>query len=243
MSKETIYEEDLIPTDDEELEVDEVEETELEDKTTDDEELEEDFDEDDEEYFDEDDEEQPLSKSDRAVIKYKKENKLLRQRLKELNSDDIESHFETQEQLRVQELLSAGKSEEVARKQASKEREDSKLEYELNSYKIKGLENRLPGISLYTKELIDLKKKYPDFTYEELYSVKFNKTSAYDEKQRIEALARTNRAEAESKTLEGVTAPKRRRKVNVRPELETAYKIWLKGHPGRSREDFYNLQD
>lgn len=241
MSKEFITEDDLIPTEDEELEVDEVEETELEDEEIEDE-LEEIYE---DEELEDDDEEEPeeLSKSDRAVIKYKKENKALRKQLEAIQRDDVDRELSIVEEKRVAELIESGKSEDLARKLASKEKDDSKLLYELNANKIKGLEGRYPGISLYTKELINLKNKYPDFSYEEIYSVKFNKSSPYEDKTRIEALARTNKAEVESRTLESATPKKRKRKTIIRLELEGAYKIWSKTHPGRSREEFYRLQD
>lgn len=184
--------------------------------------------------------EEGLSKEERAIIRYKKENKLLKQRLEAREQDNLNDRFLNEENIRVKELVESGLDEESANAKAKAETENKRERYELNVLKITGLENKCPGISLYKNELIEMKNKYPEFSYEDLYNLKYRKENHYDIKTKAEANAIKNRQVAESKTLNSATEEK---KVDNRlsEDDEKAYSIWLRRHPYGTRKEFIEV--
>lgn len=196
----------------------------------------------DDELDNEENDNSTLSKEEKAIIKYKKENKVLKEKIKAREQQDFENKLESVEQSRFEELVADGTSEKEAKRIAQDEREKFELNYNLQSIKIRNLEEKYPGISTYKNELIELKEKYPDFNYDELYEAKFKKKSAYDDKTRIEALARANRNEVESKTLTKAKSTSTKT-VELSPVDESAYKVWSNqtGNKGRTRKEFLKI--
>lgn len=196
----------------------------------------------DDELDNEENDNSTLSKEERAIIKYKKENKALKEKLEAREKQDFENKLERVEQSRFEELVADGTSEQEAKRIAQDEREKFELNYNLQSIKIRNLEEKYPGISTYKNELIELKEKYPDFNYDELYEAKFKKKSAYDDKTRIEALARANRNEVESKVLPKAKSTSTKT-VELSPIDESAYRVWTSqpGNKGRTRKEFLKI--
>lgn len=191
----------------------------------------------DEETEDKASNEEGLSKEERAIIKHKKENKILRQRIEELEKNDLNNRFQNEEFRRVKELVDSGVDEDTANARAKAETENKRERYELNVLKINGLENKCPGISIYRNELIEMKNKYPEFSYEDLYNLKYRKDNTYDIKTKAEANAIKNRQEAESKSLKSAVEDKKT-DFRLSDDDEKAYSIWLKRHPYGTRKEF-----
>lgn len=191
----------------------------------------------DEETEDKASNEEGLSKEERAIIKHKKENKILRQRIEELEKNDLNNRFQNEEFRRVKELVDSGVDEDTASARAKAETENKRERYELNVLKINGLENKCPGISIYRNELIEMKNKYPEFSYEDLYNLKYRKDNTYDIITKAEANAIKNRQEAESKSLKSAVEDKKT-DFRLSDEDEKAYSIWLKRHPYGTRKEF-----
>lgn len=178
-----------------------------------------------------------LSKEERAIIKHKKENKILRQRIEELEKNDLNNRFQNEEFRRVKELVDSGVDEDTASARAKAETENKRERYELNVLKINGLENKCPGISIYKNELIEMKNKYPEFSYEDLYNLKYRKDNEYDIRTKAEANAIKSRQEAESKSLKSAVEDKKT-DFRLSDEDEKAYSIWLTRHPYGTRKEF-----
>lgn len=178
-----------------------------------------------------------LSKEERAIIKHKKENKILRQRIEELEKNDLNNKFQNEEFRRVKELVDSGVDEDTASARAKAETENKRERYELNVLKINGLEHKCPGISIYRNELIEMKNKYPEFSYEDLYNLKYRKDNEYDIKTKAEANAIKSRQEAESKSLKAASEDKKT-DFKLSDDDEKAYTIWLKRHPYGTRKEF-----
>lgn len=181
-----------------------------------------------------------LSKEERAIIKHKKENKALRKRLEELEQNDLDNRFEREENARIKELVDSGLDEDKAGERARAETENKRERYELNVLKINGLENKCPGISIYKNELIEMKNKYPEFSYEDLYNLKYRKDNTYDIKTKAEANAIKSRQEAEAKSLKTASEEKKSG-FKLSDEDEKAYSIWLKRHPYGTRKEFVDV--
>lgn len=186
-----------------------------------------------------------LSKEERAIIKHKKgekalfeENKALKERIKTMETERSELKFEKLERNRIKELVDKGIDETEAKSIAEKERQNAKDRYELNSLRIKNMESKYPGISLYTAEIIELKDKYPEFSVEEIYNAKFKRSNAYDDKIRAEALA--TKQEAKSKTLERALDDKPKDEFKLSDDDERSYQIWISQNPGGDRKSFFN---
>lgn len=191
----------------------------------------------DEETEDKASNEEGLSKEERAIIKHKKENKILRQRIEELEKNDLNNRFQNEEFIRVKELVDSGLDEDTASARAKAETENKRERYELNVLKINGLEHKCPGISIYRNELIEMKNKYPEFSYEDLYNLKYRKDNEYDIKTKAEANAIKSRQEAESKSLKTASEDKKT-DFKLSDDDEKAYSIWLKRHPYGTRKEF-----
>lgn len=191
----------------------------------------------DEEVQEENSDKEGLSKEERAIIKHKKENKILRQRIEELEKNDLDNRFQNEEFMRVKELVDSGLDEDTASARAKAETENKRERYELNVLKINGLEHKCPGISIYRNELIEMKNKYPEFSYEDLYNLKYRKDNEYDIKTKAEANAIKSRQEAESKSLKTASEDKKT-DFKLSDDDEKAYSIWLKRHPYGTRKEF-----
>jgi len=185
-----------------------------------------------EELLDEEEllEDEPIDKKERAIIKYKKEAKAKEREAEELRNRLLEHEKKD----RMEELKAEGKTPQEALRTATEEIETKQLRYELDRAKIKDLESKYSGISLYTNEIIKLKEKFPEFSYEEIYKAKFSKGTDYDVKTKAEAIARKTKSNA---SLEKAT-PKNKKGFSMPRELESSYEIWKKVNPNGTKKEY-----
>lgn len=213
--------------DEEELEEQDLEG--LEEEELDDEDLEED---------EEDDDEHPtLDKKTKSIIRHKKENQALKKQLQELQDKIQQEELESETDKRIIELTRQGKSTTEATTIAADEAEIKKLRLTVANMELAQLESKYPGISNYSRELVESKTKLPEFTYEQLYLANHYKQTAYDSKTKLEQQIAYNNRAASSKSLSGSNT-KPTKPTTLSPGDERVYQVLKKDRPGMTRKAF-----
>ncbi len=201
----------------------------------------EDLDEDEIDLEDESDEEgEHLDKKTKAIIKHKKENKELRKRLQELEDAKEQAELEREKSKRINELTREGKTPTEATRIAQDEVEVKELRLQLAKYDIEKLEDKYPGITLHTKQLVNDKSKLPEFTYEQLYLAKYSKTNKYDQKTRLEQELLYKNKAAKSKSLDSGNS-KPPKTIKLSPADERTYLYMKQGKPSLTRKQYLDL--
>lgn len=201
----------------------------------------EDLDEDEIDLEEESDEEgEHLDKKTKAIIKHKKENKELRKRLQELEDAKEQAELEREKSKRINELTREGKTPTEATRIAQDEVEVKELRLQLAKYDIEKLEDKYPGITLHTKQLVDDKSKLPEFTYEQLYLAKYSKTNKYDQKTRLEQELLYKNKAAKSKSLDSGNS-KPPKTIKLSPADERTYLYMKQGKPSLTRKQYLDL--
>lgn len=201
----------------------------------------EDIDEDEIDLEEESDEEgEHLDKKTKAIIKHKKENKELRKRLQELEDAKEQAELEREKSKRINELTREGKTPTEATRIAQDEVEVKELRLQLAKYDIEKLEDKYPGITLHTKQLVDDKSKLPEFTYEQLYLAKYSKTNKYDQKTRLEQELLYKNKAAKSKSLDSGNS-KPPKTIKLSPADERTYLYMKQGKPSLTRKQYLDL--
>lgn len=201
----------------------------------------EDIDEDEIDLEDEPDEEgEHLDKKTKAIIKHKKENKELRKRLQELEDAKEQAELEREKSKRINELTREGKTPTEATRIAQDEVEVKELRLQLAKYDIEKLEDKYPGITLHTKQLVNDKSKLPEFTYEQLYLAKYSKTNKYDQKTRLEQELLYKNKAAKSKSLDSGNS-KPPKTIKLSPADERTYLYMKQGKPSLTRKQYLDL--
>ncbi len=188
------------------------------------------------------DEDNYLDKKTKAIIKHKKENKELRRKLQELEEEKQAAELEGEKSQIVVELTKQGKSHAEATKMAEGEVEVKKLRLQIARLDIEKLENKYPGISLYSKELSQDKAKLPEFSYEQLYLAKYANKSKYDEKTRLEQEFIRKTKDAKGKSLEAGSNNKTKQ-VKLSKEDERVYNYMKQSRPNLTRKKFQELME
>ena len=188
------------------------------------------------------DEDNYLDKKTKAIIKHKKENKELRRKLQELEEEKQAAELEGEKSQIVVELTKQGKSHAEATKMAEGEVEVKKLRLQIARLDIEKLENKYPGISLYSKELSQDKAKLPEFSYEQLYLAKYANKSKYDEKTRLEQEFMRKTKDAKGKSLEAGSNNKTKQ-VKLSKEDERVYNYMKQSRPNLTRKKFLELME
>lgn len=188
------------------------------------------------------DEDNHLDKKTKAIIKHKKENKELRRKLQELEEEKQAAELEGEKSQRVVELTKQGKSHAEATKMAEGEVEVKKLRLQIARLDIEKLENKYPGISLYSKDLSQDKAKLPEFSYEQLYLAKYANKSKFDEKTRLEQEFLRKTKEAKGKSLEAGSNNKTKQ-VKLSKEDERVYNYMKQSRPNLTRKKFQELME
>ena len=201
----------------------------------------EDIDEDEIDLEEESDEEgEHLDKKTKAIIKHKKENKELRKRLQELEDAKEQAELEREKSKRINELTREGKTPTEATRIAQDEVEVKELRLQLAKYDIEKLEDKYPGITLHTKQLVNDKSKLPEFTYEQLYLAKYSKTNKYDQKTRLEQELLYKNKAAKSKSLDSGNS-KPPKTIKLSPADERTYLYMKQGKPSLTRKQYLDL--
>lgn len=201
----------------------------------------EDLDEDEIDLEEESDEEgEHLDKKTKAIIKHKKENKELRKRLQELEDAKEQAELEREKSKRINELTREGKTPTEATRIAQDEVEVKELRLQLAKYDIEKLEDKYPGITLHTKQLVNDKSKLPEFTYEQLYLAKYSKTNKYDQKTRLEQELLYKNKAAKSKSLDSGNS-KPPKTIKLSPADERTYLYMKQGKPSLTRKQYLDL--
>lgn len=201
----------------------------------------EDIDEDEIDLEEESDEEgEHLDKKTKAIIKHKKENKELRKRLEELEDAKEQAELEQEKSKRINELTREGKTPTEATRIAQDEVEVKELRLQLAKYDIEKLEDKYPGITLHTKQLVNDKSKLPEFTYEQLYLAKYSKTNKYDQKTRLEQELLYKNKAAKSKSLDSGNS-KPPKTIKLSPADERTYLYMKQGKPSLTRKQYLDL--
>lgn len=201
----------------------------------------EDIDEDEIDLEDEPDEEgEHLDKKTKAIIKHKKENKELRKRLQELEDAKEQAELEREKSKRINELTREGKTPTEATRIAQDEVEVKELRLQLAKYDIEKLEDKYPGITLHTKQLVNDKSKLPEFTYEQLYLAKYSKTNKYDQKTKLEQELLYKNKAAKSKSLDSGNS-KPPKTIKLSPADERTYLYMKQGKPSLTRKQYLDL--
>ena len=201
----------------------------------------EDIDEDEIDLEEESDEEgDHLDKKTKAIIKHKKENKELRKRLQELEDAKEQAELEQEKSKRINELTREGKTPTEATRIAQDEVEVKELRLQLAKYDIEKLEDKYPGITLHTKQLVNDKSKLPEFTYEQLYLAKYSKTNKYDQKTRLEQELLYKNKAAKSKSLDSGNS-KPPKTIKLSPADERTYLYMKQGKPSLTRKQYLDL--
>lgn len=201
----------------------------------------EDLDEDEIDLEDESDEEgEHLDKKTKAIIKHKKENKELRKRLQELEDAKEQAELEREKSKRINELTREGKTPTEATRIAQDEVEVKELRLQLAKYDIEKLEDKYPGITLHTKQLVNDKSKLPEFTYEQLYLAKYSKTNKYDQKTKLEQELLYKNKAAKSKSLDSGNS-KPPKTIKLSPADERTYLYMKQGKPSLTRKQYLDL--
>ena len=190
--------------------------------------------------LEEDEEVEHLDKKTKAIIKHKKENKELRRRLKELEDAKEQAELEQEKSKRINELTREGKTPTEATRIAQDEAEVKALRLQLAKYDIEKLEDKYPGITLHTKQLVNDKSKLPEFTYEQLYLAKYSKTNKYDEKTRLEQELLYKSKTAKSKSLDSGNS-KPPKTIKLSPADERTYQYMKQGKPSLTRKQYLDL--
>lgn len=201
----------------------------------------EDLDEDEIDLEEESDEEgEHLDKKTKAIIKHKKENKELRKRLQELEDAKEQAELEREKSKRINELTREGKTPTEATRIAQDEVEVKELRLQLAKYDIEKLEDKYPGITLHTKQLVNDKSKLPEFTYEQLYLAKYSKTNKYDQKTKLEQELLYKNKAAKSKSLDSGNS-KPPKTIKLSPADERTYLYMKQGKPSLTRKQYLDL--
>lgn len=201
----------------------------------------EDLDEDEIDLEEESDEEgEHLDKKTKAIIKHKKENKELRKRLQEVLDAKEQAELEQEKSKRINELTREGKTPTEATRIAQDEVEVKELRLQLAKYDIEKLEDKYPGITLHTKQLVNDKSKLPEFTYEQLYLAKYSKTNKYNQKTRLEQELLYKNKEAKSKSLDSGNS-KPPKTIKLSPADERTYLYMKQGKPSLTRKQYLDL--
>lgn len=200
----------------------------------------EDLDEDEIDLEDEGEEGEHLDKKTKAIIKHKKENKELRKRLQELEDAKEQAELEREKSNRINELTREGKTPTEATRIAQDEVEVKELRLQLAKYDIEKLEDKYPGITLHTKQLVNDKSKLPEFTYEQLYLAKYSKTNKYDQKTRLEQELLYKNKAAKSKSLDSGNS-KPPKTIKLSPADERTYLYMKQGKPSLTRKQYLDL--
>lgn len=159
-------------------------------------------DEDDIEIDDEDEVDEPLDKKTKSIIKHKKEAKELKKQLQEANEKLLQVEIDKERATRISELTKTGISSTEATKIAGNESEVKQLRLKLTTMELEKLEDKIPGIAAYSRQLSEDKAKTPEFSYEQLYLAKYSKQNAYDQKTKIEQELLYKNKSSKSKSLE-----------------------------------------
>lgn len=200
----------------------------------------EDLDKDEIDLEDECEEGEHLDKKTKAIIKHKKENKELRKRLQELEDAKEQAELEREKSNRINELTREGKTPTEATRIAQDEVEVKELRLQLAKYDIEKLEDKYPGITLHTKQLVNDKSKLPEFTYEQLYLAKYSKTNKYDQKTRLEQELLYKNKTAKSKSLDSGNS-KPPKTIKLSPADERTYLYMKQGKPSLTRKQYLDL--
>lgn len=216
---------------DEDLEDEELDDEEL-DKETDEEELEDDD--------LEDDDNPVLDKKTKAIIKHKREAKELRKQLQEVQEQLQNNELEKEEAKRINELTKTGMSADDAAKTAKSESEVKKLRLKITNMELERLEDKYPGISMYTRELSDDKTKLPEFSYEQLYLANYSKQSEFDRKTKLEQEILYKNKAAKSKSLDSSNA-KQKKSAKLSKEDERVFKYLKQSRPNLTRKEYLEI--
>lgn len=198
----------------------------------------------DEEIVDEEeveDEENPsLDKKTKAIIKHKKEAQALKIQLQEMQEKLEARELEDEQTTRIQELTKAGISPEEATKTAKSESEVKSLRLKVTRMELNRLENKYPGISSYSQELLNDKAKLPEYSFEQLYLANYSKQSEYDRRTKLEQeIAYKNRT---ARSLDQSDA-KPAEVIKLSPSDEKTYQYLKRSRPSMTRKQYQSLMD
>lgn len=196
-----------------------------------------------EEESEESEETEELDKKTKAIIRYKKEAKEAKEKLEKLEQQKEQEKLESQKEKIVSKNIEKGYSEEEAKKMADLEIENKRLKKLANDSKFSKLENKYPLITNHRKDIVEMKKKYNDMTFEEIYLAKFYNGSSKDNEELAKQRQLYKQQEASSKKQDKGSDKSMQKGVNLSPSDERAYKILKENRPEMTRKHFAKMMN
>lgn len=194
----------------------------------------------DENDIDIDEDDEPLDKKTKSIIKHKKEAKELKKQLQEANEKLLQIEIDKETANRVSELTKTGISSTEANKIAGNESEVKQLRLKLTIMELEKLEDRIPGIAAYGRQLSEDKAKTPEFSYEQLYLAKYSKQNSYDQKTKLEQELLYKNKSSKSKSLESGST-KTVKPTKLSSEDERVYSYLKDRNKGLTRKQYKAL--
>ena len=191
---------------------------------------------------------EPKPKKDKktaAIIREKQANKVLRDRLAELERDKEQRELDKKDEQYKQKLEEKGYTEDEIEDKVSSRRERAELQRELKSLKYgnqaEKLSAKYPAVHDRLNEFIKIVEDSKGaFTLEEVCKAKLDATSAYEIRTKAEQEALINRQKATSvKTVTGERKPAESEKFSA--EDEAAYKIYASRTQGATRKAYSEI--
>lgn len=222
--------------------IDEHEDEDEEETLEDGEELEDEDSEEEDESEDDDADNSVHDKKEAKIVALKREVKEANRRIEELEQAKAESNIDIQMQAKKEEMLNDGYSERDVERFVTTFKENALLKQKQEEYEWEKLANKYPRITMFKKEIAEFRKTLPTASIEDIYLAKFSKSSAYDEKTRIQQEALYKRSKSTEKGKASVTGDKVPSKpVKLSPSDERAYKIAVKANPSLTKANFKAL--
>lgn len=220
----------------------------IEDEEVEEELEDEEFEEEEEEEIeeDEDEEEDPddkkVDKKTKAIIKHKKAAQLEKQRADDLQAKLEAKEIEEEETKRVRELEAQGKTPAEAKSTAKDEAETKKMMVRLTAMELNKLESSYPGISNYSKELLEAKEKLPDFSYEQIYLAKFSKQSEFDRRTKLEQEMVYKQKKSRNKSLDSSNV-RGKKSITLSQDEQATFEFLKRRKPGMTKKKFKELME
>jgi len=195
----------------------------------------------------EDDEDEPDTddKKTKKIIATKKKLKEANARIAELERKEQEALVDRKVQDKKDEMIEEGYSQKDIDAVISVFKKNTILQNQLDAIAWETLKRTYPNIENYREQIVEVQKKLPDASIEDIYLTKFSKNSSFDTKTKIqqEMQYKQSQSKAKSNGNAGGTGSGEKVIVKLSPEDEGAYLILKKSNPSMTRKQFKTLVD
>ena len=194
---------------------------------------------DDEDSSDEEEVDSSKDRKEQKIVALKREIREAKKRMRELEERIQSESLDEQFSGKRREMLDDGYSERDVEEIINILKENAILKQKQEAFEWNELAKKYPKITSFRQQITEVKKTLPEASIEDIYLAKFSKSSAYDEKIRIEQELKYKQTKSQQKSKGSVSGKATKAEATkLSPSNERAYKEAIKFNPSMTRKDF-----